>query len=101
MAPFPFLRERYREGTPRALNGERCHRSTLTKSANLSTKNESLHGDLFMPIHPRRPRFGRLLDVLVVSILFAVFAGLGVYHFRRLDGLQVNPERRKHSTSQQ
>src|SRR5438105_3285006 len=38
-----------------------------------------------MLIHSRRPRFGRLLDVVAVTLLFAVFAGLAVYHYRRLD----------------
>ena len=42
-----------------------------------------------MPNHPRRPRLGRLLDVIVVTLLFGVFAGLAVYHYRRLDGLQA------------
>lgn len=38
-----------------------------------------------MPILPRRPRFGRLLDYLVVALLLFVFFGLAVYHYRRLD----------------
>jgi outer membrane protein assembly factor BamB len=48
-----------------------------------------------MPIDPRRPRFGRLLDVVVVTLLVAVFAGLAIYHYRRLDHLVVDPERAK------
>src|SRR5258705_4996438 len=45
-----------------------------------------------MPIYTRRPRFGRILDVLVVTLLFAVFAGLAVYHYRGLDRENENPE---------
>lgn len=45
-----------------------------------------------MPILPSRPRRGRLLDVIVVSLLFFIFAGLAFYHYRRLDRSQVNPE---------
>lgn len=48
-----------------------------------------------MPIVPRRPRFGRLLDVLVVTPLFLVFVGLAVYHHRRLDNHLVDSERAK------
>ena len=46
-----------------------------------------------MPINPRRPRFGRLLDVLVLTSLFLVFVGFAAYHHRRLDHLVVDPER--------
>jgi outer membrane protein assembly factor BamB len=45
-----------------------------------------------MPLHPRRPRSGRLLDAIFVALLVFVFAGLGVYHFRRLDLSQVDVE---------
>jgi outer membrane protein assembly factor BamB len=44
-----------------------------------------------MPIQPRRPRLGRIVDVVVVAVLFFVFAGLAVYHYRRLDRAQVDP----------
>ncbi len=38
-----------------------------------------------MPIVRRRPRPGRLLDVLVISLCLIVLVGLAVYHYRRLD----------------
>lgn len=46
-----------------------------------------------MPIHPRRPRPGRLLDVLVISLTTFVFVGLAVYHHRRLDQGHADPDR--------
>jgi outer membrane protein assembly factor BamB len=48
-----------------------------------------------MPMHPCRPRPGRLLEWIVMPLLVFVFAGLAVYHYRRLDELQVNPDRPK------
>ena len=46
-----------------------------------------------MPMCPRRPRPGRLLDTIVVPLLLLVFAGLAAYHYRRLDRTQVDSER--------
>ncbi len=46
-----------------------------------------------MPICPRRPRFGRLLDILPVLLLMFIFFGLAVYHYRRLDRTDVDMER--------
>ena len=43
-----------------------------------------------MPIVPHRPRSGRLLDVLVVSLCSVVLLGLAVYHYRRLDRSYVD-----------
>jgi outer membrane protein assembly factor BamB len=48
-----------------------------------------------MPIHPHRPRGGRLLDVLVVALCLFVFVGLAVYHYRRLDRVHVDPDKAK------
>jgi outer membrane protein assembly factor BamB len=48
-----------------------------------------------MPMYPSRPRLGRWVDTIVVSLLIFVFAGLAVYHYRRLDRAQVNPELEK------
>ncbi|MBI3822022.1 MAG: PQQ-like beta-propeller repeat protein [Planctomycetes bacterium] len=45
-----------------------------------------------MPIVSSRPRFGRIVDAIVVTLLIVVFAGLAVYHYRRLDHKYVNPE---------
>ncbi len=43
-----------------------------------------------MPIQARRPRLGRIVDVIVIAVLLFVFAGLAVYHYRRLDRTQVD-----------
>jgi outer membrane protein assembly factor BamB len=48
-----------------------------------------------MPIPPRRPRPGRLLDWLAITLFLAVFAGLGVYHYQRLDQGNVDPGRQR------
>jgi outer membrane protein assembly factor BamB len=53
-----------------------------------------------MPMHPGRPRPGRLLDWIVVAPLLFVFAGLAVYHYRRLDGTQVDPDVVKESAGE-
>ncbi len=44
-----------------------------------------------MPIKSCRPRPGRIIDVVVITVLLIVFAGLAVYHYRRLDRAQVDP----------
>lgn len=46
-----------------------------------------------MPMCPRRLRSGRMLDTIVVTLLLLIFAGLAIYHYRRLDRTQVDPER--------
>src|SRR5712691_1924799 len=51
-----------------------------------------------MPIQPRRPRPGRLLDILVIATMLFVFVGLAVYHYRRLERGNFNPDRVKKST---
>jgi outer membrane protein assembly factor BamB len=38
-----------------------------------------------------RPRLGRIIDVVVIAVLLFVFAGLAVYHYRRLDRAQADP----------
>ncbi|MSQ94712.1 MAG: hypothetical protein EXR98_09175 [Gemmataceae bacterium] len=48
-----------------------------------------------MPIHPSRLRRGRVLDFLVITLAGFVFAGLALYHFRRLDQAHADPERAK------
>ncbi|MBI1831442.1 MAG: PQQ-binding-like beta-propeller repeat protein [Planctomycetes bacterium] len=45
-----------------------------------------------MRISASRPRFGRLLDIVVVTALFLVFAALAFYHYRRLDSHQESPD---------
>ncbi len=37
-----------------------------------------------MSIHPRRPRLGRLLDWLAITLFLSIFVGLAYYHYRRL-----------------
>ena len=45
-----------------------------------------------MPIHPCRPRFGRLVDAIGLTLLFLFFSGLAVYHYSRLDREQEDPD---------
>lgn len=44
-----------------------------------------------MPIASSRPRSGRLLDILVVSVCLFVLLGLALYHYRRIDREQADP----------
>jgi len=53
-----------------------------------------------MSITFRRPRFGRLLDWLVLVPLLFVFVGLAVYHRSRLDRDQIDPVRAKELAQQ-
>lgn len=53
-----------------------------------------------MPIHPRRPRSGRILDWIIIAICSAIFIGLGAFHYRRLDRSETNDERVKELTEQ-
>src|SRR6202140_3869352 len=62
---------------------------------------ESLtYGGRFMLIPSRRPRFGRILDVVAITLLLTVFAGLAVYHYRRLDRGQEDAELAKELAGQ-
>jgi outer membrane protein assembly factor BamB len=51
-----------------------------------------------MPIHPGRPRSGRVLDIAVMALLFLVFAGLALYHYRRIDRSLEDPELAKEAS---
>jgi outer membrane protein assembly factor BamB len=53
-----------------------------------------------MPTHLRRPRRGRLLDWIVIPLLLFVFVGLAVYHYRRLDRAQIDPDQAKRLADQ-
>jgi outer membrane protein assembly factor BamB len=46
-----------------------------------------------MSFSPRRPRFGRLIDFLVVLLLLVAFLGLAAYHYSRLDRFAADPDR--------
>jgi outer membrane protein assembly factor BamB len=48
-----------------------------------------------MPTDSHCPRSGRVLDYLVIGLLSFVFAGLGLYHYRRLDRSMVDEDKAK------